>query len=507
MRRTFRLLGVTVLTGAALGVAPATDAAAGSTASLTVVMLDRTGHAVAQPVNIENRSTFETRWITSGHASRVPKGTYDVLADVFDTHEQSDTLAMTRASVTGTKRVTIDARRGRPVRLRLSPALPKGYEQTFTMGICQIDGPAEVEAFTYGAALYLVPSSLPEAQVGITSTWRNDPGPRYVVNASARRGVPAGITRTVRQSSLATIDVSARSGPVSGLDGIDIRGQGNGLCPTGVADTGVSDYLPFSFVTHVSPGTWQFSASGQEKAGSALLRYRGGHSYHVTINRAAWGPEGELPYTSGGRRIYLGTFAPFADSSLPLSTEANLTYTLTRGGHVVLRHSSRGEVWSSNFALPTSGWYTLTESAKRHPAHALAARTLSIASSVVLRFHADAEHPTQARGYLTLFRPQGLTGRNLAHPGSRTAVLLPLQRQRPSEGDVRQLPDSVRSVRLLYTVDGGAHWHSAPVHKSGSSFAASITNPRSGYVGLKSTVTDTHGGYTTTTVLRAYGIG
>ena len=64
----------------------------------------------------------------------------------------------------------------------------------------------------------------------------------------------------------------------------------------------------------------------------------------------------------------------------------------------------------------------------------------------------------------------------------------------------------MRSVRLQYTVDAGAHWHAATVHRSGSSYSAVIANPRSGYVGLKSTVTDTHGGYTTTTVLRAYGI-
>lgn len=509
MRRLTRVLGVALLAGSALGLVPAGDADATGTATLTVTTLDRSGHAAATQVLVENRSTFAMRYLDSGHATRLPKGTYDAFVDVSDQHDQSDTLAIARVALTGTKKVTVDARRGHRVHLSLSPALPRGYQQSIAMSLCQTDGPGAVYGYTYSAALYLVPSSLPEAGFSASSVWSPPSGSdaSYVVNTSVHHGLPAGISRTVRQSSLATIAVTARSGPVSGGDNIDLRGQDNGPCTGGTEDIDRDGELPFSFTAHVSPGRWQLSATGQDYAASALHTYPGGHTYRVTVNRAAWGPEGELPYTSGGRRIYLGTFAPFTDSSLPLSTGANLTYTLTHGGHVVVRHSSRGEVWSSNFALPQSGWYTFTESAKRHPRQALPARSFSIASSVVLHFYADAAHPTQARGYLTLFRPQGLTSRNLAHPASTTTVLLPLQRQRPSEGDVRQLPDAVHSVRLWYSVDGGAHWHSATVHRSGSSYAAAIRNPKSGYVGLKSTVTDTHGGYTTTTVLRAYGIG
>ena len=199
MRRLTRVLGVALLAGSALGLVPAGDADATGTATLTVTTLDRSGHAAATQVLVENRSTFAMRYLDSGHATRLPKGTYDAFVDVSDQHDQSDTLAIARVALTGTKKVTVDARRGHRVHLSLSPALPRGYQQSIAMSLCQTDGPGAVYGYTYSAALYLVPSSLPEAGFSASSVWSPPSGSdaSYVVNTSVHHGLPAGISRTV----------------------------------------------------------------------------------------------------------------------------------------------------------------------------------------------------------------------------------------------------------------------------------------------------------------------
>lgn len=71
---------------------------------------------------------------------------------------------------------------------------------------------------------------------------------------------------------------------------------------------------------------------------------------------------------------------------------------------------------------------------------------------------------------------------------------------------MRQLSDSVKSVQAWYTTDGGATWHAATAKPSGGNWTIAVHNPASGRVGLRSTVTDTHGDSSTTTVYNAYAM-
>jgi hypothetical protein len=90
--------------------------------------------------------------------------------------------------------------------------------------------------------------------------------------------------------------------------------------------------------------------------------------------------------------------------------------------------------------------------------------------------------------------------------GSTTTVVLGMQRSGTGDGTISQLPDSVKSVRAWYTTDDGATWHATTAKLSGGKWTIAVPNPASGRVGLRSTVTDTHGDSSTTTVYNAYAV-
>jgi hypothetical protein len=54
---------------------------------------------------------------------------------------------------------------------------------------------------------------------------------------------------------------------------------------------------------------------------------------------------------------------------------------------------------------------------------------------------------------------------------------------------------------------GGTTWHAGTAKHSGSTWSTAVHDPASGRVALRSTVTDTHGDTSTTTVYNAYSVG
>jgi hypothetical protein len=66
---------------------------------------------------------------------------------------------------------------------------------------------------------------------------------------------------------------------------------------------------------------------------------------------------------------------------------------------------------------------------------------------------------------------------------------------------------TVKSVRVWSSADGGRTWKAATVTHSGTAWQASVHNPASGAVALRSEVTDAAGDSSVQTVYRAYAIG
>jgi hypothetical protein len=509
-----RRIVVSLLTAAlvvplAVAAAPPADAATGT---LTVITLGRDGRPVAAGLQVaDTKALGQLRYLSSGRAHRLPRGTYDILVDIYNVRDDTDTLAARRVRVAGNTKVTLDARRGRAVRARLSPAPPGGYRQHLLMALCQTDGAASVVGWTNGAVLYVVPSSLATLELSFSSIWEPENpeshGDRFLAAATYRNGIPNGVSRTFRQAALTSIGFTARRGPQAGTPLISLSGHSPDNCRSSVLDLRTQMSLPSSYTAHVPAGRWSVSEDGQDYAFGDPREYGAGHRYQLALNRAAWGPAGELPYTWGsGRRLYLNVTHMFTDPVLTHGPWATTTYTLTKGGRAIVRRTVHGDGPALDPVLKSRGWYTLTASAVRHPVHPLPSDTLSTRSTLRLRFYVDPAASRQIRGYVTQFRPVGLDTANRAQAGTTTTVTLVPQRQKPTDPAVRQLSDSVRRVRAWASADGGRTWQAVPVRKAGRGWSAVVRNGQPGYVSLRCTVTDSHADTSTTTVIRAYAV-
>jgi hypothetical protein len=123
-----------------------------------------------------------------------------------------------------------------------------------------------------------------------------------------------------------------------------------------------------------------------------------------------------------------------------------------------------------------------------------------------MRFSADPAKADQVRGCLTRFTPLLLSNANLAAPGAITTVDRRMQGTKPSDSEVHQLSDPVKKIDAWSSTDGGRTWHAVTVKQVRGTWRATVHDPKSGTVALRSQVTDSHEDTTTTTVVDAYGV-
>jgi hypothetical protein len=487
--------------------------AGAATASLTVMTIGRDGALVAGQVTVSGVNHPATYYLTTGKAASLPQGTYDVLADVFNPRDNTDTLGVKRVTLTGTTKITIDARAGQALRASLSPAPASGYAEHFLMALCStVSLVSTIDAYTLGDVVYVIPSSLTTIETVLSSVWQpQDPqshNPLFLDTTTHRDGIPSGGTLKYSQSSLATVAIHAYSGPVTGASQVELWLSSSDPCRDQLSQLDTSLSLPASFTVHVPAGTWWTDERTQDYISNSSQSYAAGHTYSLSINHAAWGPGGQLPYVWGsGHRLYLNTTQPFADSTLDSGAGNTTTYVLTSGGRTILSSTLTNGGTTLNPVITSRGWYTLSESAVRHPRIPLPAGALSPRSSLVMHFYADPALSVQVKGYVTRFNPLGLDSYDRADPGTTTTINLALLRSRPLDGGVKQPSDSVASVKAWYSADGGHTWHAATVKHPSTGWSAVVPNGLSGYVSLRSTVTDISGSTTTSTVYQAYALG
>ena len=508
MRRTAQLIGVAVLL-ASSATALAGPADAGTT-SLTVTTLGRAGEVVRTMPRVVDITSAQSYSVTSGRSAKIPAGRYDVVVDIYDPKDNTDTVGAARVTVNGREKVTIDARRGRALRARLSPAAPAGYRQSFAMGVCSAGG-FGILGYTLSDVLYVIPSTASTVELAYSSLWQpqdsSSTGPRYLAAATHHKGLPAGGTAVFKRSALARIDVHAQSGPVSGSPTIQLDGQTQDICASGTRSVGATATLPYSFTSYVTAGSWRVGEQGQDYLSTDLRTYRAGGHYSAILNHTVWGPRGQLPYVWDGRNLYLNVTGMFVDPTMSTyPAGARVTYQLSKGGRTILRRRTDGGATLAP-VLKTRGWYTLVATATRHPNHPLPADALSTASSLRLHFYADPGKVAQVRGYVTGFRPVGLNANGQARANSVTELGLSLLRAKPDEASVRQLSDGVKRVQVWVSDNAGRTWRTVAVSHRGSKWTAKVRNGAGGYVSVRSTVTDIHGSSSTTTVVRAWRVG
>jgi hypothetical protein len=512
LRRIKTIIAAAVVLSPLLLVNAGSASAANGNGSMTVTTLGRNGKPVSSNLSVYNTKTQAFSQLSSGTAHSLPKGTYDVLVDIWNGTDDTDTVGAKVVTVSGTTKVTIDARQGRPVTASLSPAPGAGYQQTISVAACATGSPYGASGRNSAGKVYVIPSSNPAFELAYSSAWSNGSGAganAFVVVGDHPKGLPSGESPTVKQSALATLKVFARSGPETGDSRLELSGDIGTPCMWGVEGQNFEDTLPYSLTAHVSPGQWSVLEQAQDTLYNGFQTYRAGKTYGMTVNAAVVGPSGDMPYVWAGQqpRLYLNTDEMFGDSALPASGAFSASYRLTKGGRTLLSKTVGGNNQVTlNPVLTSKGWYDLTVSAKRSPNNALPSNALSTASSLSFHFYTDLTQYQQIRGYLTRFSPAGLNFLNQVAPGSHTTVTLGLNRPTPNDDLVHQLSDSVKRVQAWYSTDGGRTWHSVAVKHSGSSWTTVVTAPVSGRVSLRSEVTGSAGDITTTTVDNAYAV-
>jgi hypothetical protein len=73
--------------------------------------------------------------------------------------------------------------------------------------------------------------------------------------------------------------------------------------------------------------------------------------------------------------------------------------------------------------------------------------------------------------------------------------------------DLQKGKVTARTVSVQASYDNGKTWRSVAVTKSGNRWLATVKNPASGAVALRSRITTTKSEYAQVTIYRAYAIG
>jgi hypothetical protein len=491
-----------------------------STPSILVTTLGRNGAKVATTASVVNVTTHDTYQVASGKRLYVPSGRYAVLVDIWNSADSTDTLGAQVVSVSGTTSVTIDARKGKAFKVSLDSSPGVDYTQGYSAQLCVGEFfSGSIGAWGGPGRFFMIPNAAKELRMAYLSYWHPAmTGDVYAVTGQTT-GLPGSLGKVFARSSLATVSISARRGPASSPDTtLAVQPYGNN-CQMGLYNGFYTGQTPVAVKTHLSPGKWTIHAdTWGDVAGSTVhvgswdptRTLAAGGSYSQTFFGSAWGPAYSLPIVSG-RRISFDTSDMITDYRMVgagADATVKTTASLSFGGKV-LSTQTRTE-WggaSPEFskAITSSGWYTLTATARRYrPGITYPTDMLSPKVTATYRFYANASSSVTAPGFVTHFAPAGLNSRNQAAPLSTTTVAMGLHRR--AQRGLALPKQTIRSVKAWASFDGGKTWHASTVKGSGNVWSASVHNPAAGKVTLRATVTDTRGNTSTMTIYNAYAI-
>ncbi|QIY66459.1 hypothetical protein HEP85_39325 [Streptomyces sp. RPA4-2] len=520
-RRSLAFVGVAILAPLVVSAASA-QAASGS---LAVTTLGRHGGKVSTTVTVVAVPSGQTYRVKSGKRISLPSGRYIAMTDIYESATDgsgTDTIGAQVVQVSGSTSVTLDARKGKAVKVSLdTPADVTGPPQ-ISAQVCAATVGNMPSAFSAGGwneqgALYAIPNSSKLLQFGYMAQWSGNDSYVTVKNTT---GIPAAPGGSFTRSKLATMRFSVRSGTQIGRqNSIALQAQPKvDDCTTDLMAGVHDDSAPYSAVAHVTPGTWQprddiFASNGDDVGGGfpKVRTLKAGQSFTQYFGRAAWSPMHYLPMV-GHKSVTFFPDALIGDPDVGVSgaDPTKETVILSKGGTTIKKQTLTN--WGSSDAefsadIRSVGWYHLTVDAHRYrPGITFPTGMLSSRATLDWYFKADPAKSVVAPVFLTRFLPTGLNSHNQAAPNSTTTV--GVSAGRGSQGpDVKFTTVSAKSVRVWSSADGGKTWKAAAVKHSGSTWQASVHNPASGVVALRSEVTDSVGDRSVETVYRAYAIG
>jgi hypothetical protein len=500
------------------------EVSAASEPSVTIKGIDREGKAVPVSASLESAGSFGfQQTLSSSHATKVPAGSYNIAAWVWEPDKKAATLVDHAVTITASATVTFDARPGKQLRFTVNDstvsqagALAEPFDPATGQWAMWNNSFGPVD----GSTVYLVPGALPSGwdlflQANLV---RPEPGGtaspvEYELTKLVAGSIPSNLTFPSSKAGLAQDHVTDRDWG-QGTDGLmfaphPVLSTGGGMTTeVPSVELGQQNFLvPASIDVYFSPGSlWEsvdFAAS-DDVYGTPLLA---GHTYSQTFGAAVFSPSplfGPTLYgnTLASNETFGNSILVDAGSGPADNASVGLWPTDPQGwlyeGSKLIKHVSG---YGANFVatIPaTTQTYTMKVEADRVSGNNVPLDGMAKSVTAVYVFTAKAGQDTlSASNFWPRIVPQGLSLRDAAAGGSRTAV--------PITFDTTSGPIAAHDVAVWASVNGGKTWTALKVGHSGSTWTVTVANPnKAGYVSLKVQGENAAGFKATVTLINAY---
>jgi hypothetical protein len=509
-RGWIRMAALTAAAGlAAAGMAVLPAGAATAKVRVTITGIDPDGASVGVYGSIYPVAGA-TKLLRPGQAVHVLPGTYWFGASVPTESSgitAQQTLVMRRVTIRRSEAVTLSAKAGTPVSLRLAGATATSTDDF--LEAC-VNGIFVSGAASPAGTLYAVPVKARSMQISYATTWEGASA-SYAMAGRTSGGIPGQVSHTIRPARMAKINMVLYGGVADTYQGTSLVSGGLG-CDKQVLGL-QENPVPGSALVYLTPGTWSPTAYSDAVNWQSTHRYLAGHSYTDRFGTAVAGPKKGFPVQvfPGALKYQAGNnlFADPVQSTGLCTVCARFKLALWRGSQLVAhtRWIEHGSGVPFGRTLHRAGWYTLRVEGRRNPCCGPTPPwLLSPAVSVRWRFLVtrlqDGARPLAAT--TTQYRPQGLNIDNEATPGASTRLLISVIRARG--GYLNHGAYNVKMITVRASFDSGKTWHKLELTRLGSGWTTTVHDPLSGFVTLRSTVTDGSGDSTVQTIDKAYGI-
>ena len=483
--------------------------------------LNRNGHVVSALPAVFLASQSGAFYVSyHGESVRLPRGGYLVGTSV-PTGNTSETLVVRHVIIRSSGVVTMNAEHGRLLRVALTGVTATAGNEAASACLSN-SGNMVIHADAYGGngvKIYAVPFRSPNVRFSYQASWQDASGIGYHLTGSSRGGIPGRLSFTQAASALAKLTVAVRDRVNPATSILYQLSPGNyfqSLCA--YSDVNAQASEPSSTTQYVTPGRWTTEVDTMFRNdfigfNYVVQRFAARHHYSQTYGAAVAGPLHNFPNITGNIFRYDAS-GLFDVPSTPLGDDqccARSVLTLKRGSHLVarvLRSEWRGRSFFQR-TLIRAGWYTFDVNASRFNPHgAEPSNLLSSHMTLKWRFHVTPVPPAGIAKELpvtvTVYRPRGLSADNLASPGGTTVV--PFHILRGGQPGAPAPRYAFKAIRVLASFNGGRTWKTLKISRQGSGWLTSVPDPLTGYVALRSIVTDVHGDRTVQTIYRAYSV-
>jgi hypothetical protein len=490
---------------------------------LTVRIIDRTG-SLAMPLDLQllNLRSDTNIDLGQGTTREVRPGRYNVAAWIgTGTGDgQTFTLADRIIDVTRNRTITIDARQGKRVRIKLNA--PAAVQELLEFAPI-VDGQwafnpwsiaDSVNGGTLAAPAYVVPMKAKAVTLYTYSLWEKqgntvaNPSPfRYDIVKVSRGGFPSRPTFTVRSSALARVSVRVRATDQNQQASLELSPETSSgpVLPLNAGTT--LGATPARLTSYRSPGyQWNPLVDLTSPVGEIrdfvlnMNPYRQGHfteRYFAAVlgPQALNGPSASIE----GRHMQVSAGFPVLGDPLHIGDTDEISGVSERlrlySGGRLLASSHGGNL---NLRIPAvRRGYTLHLDAARKPG-----AVLSTQIHATWRFSAQpAAISASGQLYAAQLVPGGLDMRNRAAAGAVTPVTIRLY------APASVSPLLLQVVRAHESADNGKTWRAVTVRRRGNHYVISVRNPRQpGFVSLRLYAKDRSGNSELLTIIHAYGV-